>query len=113
MLVCPVSRLFICPSFSFRWSSFLCTGWFGSNVREEVKSCFVISSFFFFFFFFFLKKKKKGKAESIGDVFLMLIGSVLFTHGHGVHLAANSLSNTCHAEAGIKSLCAGSPQLEQ
>jgi hypothetical protein len=46
------------------------------------------------------------------DALLMIVGSVLFTHGHGVHLAANSLSNTCHAEGGLKRLCEGSTELK-
>ena len=44
-------------------------------------------------------------------LFPMLIGSLIFTHGHGVHLAANSLSNTCFARNGISSVAEGSTEL--
>ena len=45
--------------------------------------------------------------------FSFQLSFISFPQGHGIHLAANSLSNTCHSANGIKSLCEGSPQLQQ
>lgn len=49
---------------------------------------------------------------TFSTIFPMLVGALSFTHGHGVHLAANSLSNTCHKNDGLSSLAEGSIQMD-